>query len=68
VTNSVLLDRKGKTQQYKKIKHKNACAAGNLTRDLSESGCITSAPPSQLRVSIVVELYNCFDAMGRKRK
>ena len=29
------------------------------------SGCVTTAPPSQLRVSIVVKLFNCFDAMGR---
>jgi len=27
--------------------------------------CVTTAPPSQLRVSIVKELFNCFDAIGR---
>jgi len=31
----------------------------------TQSGCITSAPPSQLRVSIEAKLFNCFDAMGR---
>ena len=30
-----------------------------------QSGCVTSAPASQLRESIVVKLFNCFDAMGR---
>ena len=29
----------------------------------TQSGCITSAPPSQLIVSVVVKLVNCFDAM-----
>ena len=27
--------------------------------------CVTTAQPSQLRVSIVVKLFNCVDAMGR---
>ena len=31
----------------------------------TQSGCVTTAPPSQLRVSIVVKLFNSFDAMGR---
>jgi len=31
----------------------------------TQSGCVTTAPPSQLRVLIVVQLFNCFDAMGR---
>jgi len=30
-----------------------------------QSGWVTSALPSQLRVKIVVKLFNCFDAMGR---
>jgi len=30
-----------------------------------QSGCVTTAPPSQLRVSIVVKPFNGFDAMGR---
>jgi len=31
----------------------------------NQSGYVTSAPPSQLRISIVVKLFNDFDAMGR---
>jgi len=31
----------------------------------TQGGCFTTAPPSQLRVVIVVKLFNCFDAMGR---
>jgi len=31
----------------------------------TKSGCVTTAPPSQLRVSIVVKLFTCFDVMGR---
>jgi len=31
----------------------------------TESGCFTTAPPRQLRISIVVKLFYCFDAMGR---
>jgi len=32
----------------------------------TQCGCVTSAPPSQLKVSIVVvKLFNHFDAMGR---
>ena len=28
-------------------------------------GCVTAEPPSQLKVSIVVKLFNRFNAMGR---
>jgi len=31
----------------------------------TQSGCVTTAPPSQLRISIVVKPFNCFDAMGQ---
>jgi len=31
----------------------------------TQSGCVTSALRSQLRVTIVVKLFNCFSAMGR---
>ena len=31
----------------------------------TQCGCVTTAPPSQLKVSIVVRLFNCFDAMGQ---
>jgi len=30
----------------------------------TKSGWVTTAPPGQLGVSIVVKLFNCFDAMG----
>jgi len=31
----------------------------------TQSGCVTTAPPSQVRVSIVVKTFNFFDTMGR---
>jgi len=31
----------------------------------TQSGYVTTRPPSQLRVSIVVKPFNFFDAMGR---
>jgi len=31
----------------------------------TQSGCVTTAPPSQLRASIIVKLFDCFDAMGQ---
>ena len=31
----------------------------------TQSGCVITAQPSQLSVSIVVKLFKCFDAMGR---
>jgi len=34
----------------------------------TQSGCLTTAPPSQRRVSIVNKLFYCFDAMGRNVK
>ena len=54
-----------KTQQQQKIKHNNSCWALNPVLLLAPSECVTSAPPSQLRVSIVVKLFNRFDAIGR---
>jgi len=32
----------------------------------TQSGCVTTAPPSQLKVSIVVKIFNFLGAMGRK--
>ena len=32
---------------------------------LTQSGCVISAPSSELRVMIVVKLFNCFDPMGQ---
>jgi len=31
----------------------------------TQSGCVTSAPSNQLRVAIVVKLFDCFHAMDR---
>ena len=52
--------------KQKKSNIKTLAGAGNWTRDLLHpKRCVTTAPPSQLRVSIVVKLFKCFDAMGR---
>jgi len=34
----------------------------------TQSGCVTTALPSQLRLSIVVKPFKCFNAMGQIRK
>jgi len=68
VTNNVFLDTKVKTQQQqnKKSNIKPLPVSGiEPGTSCTQSGCVTTAPPSQLRVSIVVKLFNCFDAMGR---
>ena len=61
-----VFDKKVKTQQQK-IKHKNACGSRGLNPGplAPKADCVTTAPPSQLRVSIVVKPFNCFDAMDR---
>ena len=55
------------TKNKNKKKHKNPCRKLNWTRDLLHPKRMqyTTATPSQLRVSIVFKLFNCFDAMGR---
>jgi len=71
VTNNVFLNKKSKNTTTKQnIKHKSLCRSRelNLGTLAAQSGCVTSAPPSQLRVTIVVKLFNCFDAMGRNVK
>jgi len=66
VTNNVFLTKKVKTQQNKKSNIKTLAGAWDWTRDLlHQSGCVTTAKPSQLRVSIVVKPFNFFDAMSR---
>jgi len=69
VINNVFLNKKVKTQQQqnKKIKHKKPLPEPGIEHGTScnQSGCVTTAPPSQLRGSIVVKPFNCFDAMGR---
>jgi len=59
-TKNVFLDKNIKTQ--KKIKHKNSCRS----RELNPGPFAPQADASpQLRVTIVVKLFNCFDAMDR---
>jgi len=68
VTKSVFLDKKRKinnnktnNQTYKPLPETRIEPGTSC----SQSGCVTTAPPSQLTVSIVDKLFNCFDAMGR---
>jgi len=63
----MFLDKKDKkTQQNKKSNIKTLGGAGiELGTSGTQSGCVTTAPPSELRVSIVVKLFNCVDAIGR---
>ena len=53
---------KTQPQQNKKINLKTHVGAGIWTRpgfnSRTQSGCVTSAPPSRLRVSTVVKLLN----------
>jgi len=62
VTNNVFWT-KGKTQQQNnKIKHKKPLPEPGIEPGTS---CTQStAPPNQVKVSIVVKLFNCFDAIG----
>ena len=55
---------KTQQQQNKTSNIKTLAGAGHWT-SCTQSGCVTTAPPSQLRVLIVVKQFNCFDAMGR---
>jgi len=50
---------KNTTTTKRKNKHKNPCRS-----PCTQSGCVITAL-SQLRVSIVVKPFNCFEAMGR---
>ena len=55
------------TTTKQKIKHKNPCRSRGLNPGplAPKADGFTTAPPSQLRVSIVDKPFNCFDAMGR---
>ena len=66
VTDNAFLNKKVKTQpqQNKKIKHKNPCRVRELNPEPLSPKADT-VPLSQLRVSIVVKPFNCFDVMGR---
>jgi len=64
----VFFDKKVKTQpqQNKKSNIKTLVGAGiELGTSCTQSRCVTTAPPSQQRVLIVVQPFNCFDAMRR---
>jgi len=68
VTNNVFWTKSKNTTTIKqKIKHKNPLPEPGIEHGTSctPSGCVTTTPPSQLNVSIVDKLFNCFDAMGR---
>ena len=67
-TNYVFLNKKVKAQQQnKKIKHKNPCRSRELNPEplTPKADALRPAPPSQLGVTIVVQLFNCFNAMGQ---
>ena len=63
------LDKKVKAQQQQNNKTSNIKPLPELGIEpgtsCTQSWCVTTAPPSQLRVSIVVKPFNFFDAMGR---
>jgi len=66
VTNNVFVDKKVKTHQQQQNKKSNikplpvtGIEPGTYR---SQSGCVTSAPPSQLRETIIVNLLNGFNA------
>ena len=68
MTNNVFLTTKVKTQQQqnKNQTYKLLPEPGIEPRTFcTQSGCVTTAPPSQLKVSIVVKPFYCFDAMVR---
>jgi len=66
VPNNVFLTKSKNTSTTKqKSNIKTLAGAGNWTREpCTQSGCCTTAPPIQLTISIIVQLFNCFDAMG----
>jgi len=68
MTNNVCLDKKVKAQQQQnKTSNIKPVPEPGIEPGTSctQSGCVTTAPPSQLRVPFVVKLFNCSDAMGR---
>jgi len=57
---------KTQTTTKQKIKHKNPYQSRGLNPGpCAQNGCVTTSPPSQLRISISVKLFICFDAIGR---
>ena len=61
VTNNVQLDREINAHKNSNLK----TLAVEPGTPGTQSGCVTTALPSPLRVLIVVELFNCSEAMGR---
>ena len=61
-----MFGQKIKTQQNKNQTSKHPLPEPGIEARTSctQSGCVTTAPPSQQRVSTVVMLFICFDAMG----
>jgi len=72
MTNSIFLDKKAKTQNNNtKIKHKNPCRRYPVIKpgtSYTQSECVTSESSSQLKVLIVVKLFNYFDATDQNVK
>jgi len=68
VTNNVFLDKEVETQQQQNEKKSNIKPLPEpwikTGSSHTQSGCVASAPSHQLRLSIVVKLFNCFDAIG----
>ena len=65
-TNNVFLDKKVNTQQQNNQTLKPLPEPEiEPWTSRTQRGCVTSAPPSQMRVMIVVKLFNCFKAIGR---
>ena len=56
---------KNTTTTKQKIKHKSLSEPGiEPGTSLNPIGCITSVPPSKLKVLIVFKLFNCLNEMG----
>jgi len=58
---------KNTTTTKQKLKHKNPCRSRELNPGplAPTADAITTAPPSQLSVSFLVKLFNCFDAISQ---
>jgi len=71
-TNNVFLDKKSKKTTATKQNKSNIKPLAELGiktgTSRTQSGRVTSAPPSQLRITIIVKLFNYFNAMDRSVK
>jgi len=68
LTNNIFGQKKPKTQQQNKKSNIKRSPEPEIEPGTfsTHSGCITTAPPSQLRGANAVNLFNCFDAMGKQ--